>query len=109
MTYRDWLLGGLGGIPKPHRFDLAPQTYEYLPTLGGRAFGLDRLRWSIPHVRLPPPRLAVHLCRRELAGKKKDQDQKTDQETPGAQDPPPSQQEIRQTSKKLYKQVQYLE
>ena len=29
------MLGGVGGIPRPHHFDMGPQTYDYLPTIRG--------------------------------------------------------------------------
>ena len=70
-TWGDWRLGGTGGIPKPSYFDLGPYTYDWLPTIGRSGFGLARLRWALPSVRLKPPRGDAREFHREVEKKKK--------------------------------------
>ena len=35
VNFRDWQLGGMGGIPRPRNFDQGPDTVDWLPPLGG--------------------------------------------------------------------------
>ena len=70
-TWEDCRLGGIGGIPKPCYFDLGPYTYDWLPTVGGSGFGLDRLGWTIPSVRLKQPNQDVREFHGEIAKRKK--------------------------------------
>ena len=67
---RGWKLNGLGGAHRPHYFDIDPETTDHLPTLGGSAFDLTRLRYAIAGVRLRPPSAGPHLFHRELAASK---------------------------------------
>ena len=43
-----------------------PMSLENLPTVGGSAFDMERLRMAVSAVRLRPPSLDPHLFRREL-------------------------------------------
>ena len=98
-SFEDWRLGGQGGIPLPHHFDLDPMTLDWLPVLGGSGFDLERLRWSIPGVRLRPPGKDVLHFHRDLAQKSKEK-----KNSKNVADPVP-QHEIRKEAKKIYDQA----
>ena len=105
VTHRGWTLGEMGGLPKPHNFDTDPQTYEWLPSLGWSAFGVGRLRWYIPAVRLRPPAQDLHLFYRDMAqiADEKRKERETAKTTPpGPNTYPPTQQDISRSVEKLY-------
>ena len=102
-AHRPWQHGGVGGTPEPHHFDIDPETYDYLPALGGGAFDLGRLRWSIPGVRLRPTDEDGRIFHMGLAqaAKGRKQDKRSDPPGPPA-GAKPKQQDIRKASQKLY-------
>ena len=51
----------------PIFFDTDTETFGHLPSLGGSAFGISRLRYAIAGVRLRPPSLGPHLFHRKMA------------------------------------------
>ena len=97
-TWGDWSLGGMGGIPKPWYFDLDPSSYEWIPAIGCSAFDLERLRWTLPAVRLKPPHEDVRIFHREIAQKKK-----AGKEKAGPSDPKQdAKTDVRKEAEKIY-------
>ena len=64
--HTEWQMGGIGGAPKPRYMEIDPGAIDDLPVLGGSAFDLERIRCSIPAVRLRTPNLDPHLFHREM-------------------------------------------
>ena len=72
----EWSMGGLGGRAQADLFDIDPETVGHLPVLGGGAFDISRLRYSISGVRLRPPSLDPHLFHRNTSGAKDENEKK---------------------------------
>ena len=76
-----WAMEGIGGVPRPHNFDIDPQTKDHLPALGGSAYDISSIRYAISGVRLLAPELGPHISHMKLPAGRKAQEAHDGHET----------------------------